>query len=178
MVVPEMVAPGGPSLNAWLIQWCQMRLKTNGSFGLDAVSMGVADEKDNLLCVTVFDNFRKGRNGQALNIECAIAADSPRWANRGTIRAILHYPFCQLKVQRMTLFVAESNARSFKLTQGLGFKVEGMIREALEGGENLHVLGMLREESRRWLGDLLGPKPDQESQPDIAQMPVSNMIAA
>lgn len=156
MVTPQMFAPGGPALNALMLEWCQMRLK-GGGFGRDAVSIGVADETNNLLCVAAFDNYRRGRDGQPLNIECSIAADSPRWAKRGTIRAILNYPFCTIGVQRLTIFVAASNARSYKLTQGLGFTLEGTIREALEDGEDLHVLGMLREESRRWLGDWLDP---------------------
>ncbi len=178
MVIPEMIAPGGPSLNAWLLQWCQLRLGTGGAFGIDAVSMGVADENNNLLCVAAFDNYRRSSSGQALNIECAIAAASPRWATRGTIRAILAYPFCALKVQRMTVFIAVSNVKSAKLVTGLGFKPEGTIRAALDNGEDMLVLGMLREESRRWLGDLLGPQVGIEMKPDLSRMTVSNTIAA
>lgn len=153
MVVPEMVAPGGPALNAFLLDWCRQRLGVYGNFRPDAVAIGVANDKNELLSVTAFDNLHKARSGQLLNIECSVASATPRWVTKGTVAAILHYPFCQLKVQRVTTFVAAGNARSLKFTVGLGFKVEGHIRQALENGEDLIVTGMVREEAKRWLGD-------------------------
>lgn len=147
-----MMEPGGPHLNAILLDWCSARIGT--TFQMGSVAIGVADGND-LLAVAAFDNYRKSASGLPLNIECSFAADSPRWAKRGMIRGILAYPFVQLKVQRVTTFIREDNERSIKFTYGLGFKQEGFMRDCTEGGAGVHVTGMLREESRRWLGDLL-----------------------
>lgn len=150
MVVPEMLSPGGPMLNAMLLEWCASRV-TNGSFRNDAVGIGIAKDND-LLAVAVFDNFHKGRSGQPLNIDCSIAAESPKWASRGTIRAILHYPFCQLKVPRVTAMVAENNMRSRRMLERLGFVTEGYVRHCLDNGESMLVTGILRAEASRWIG--------------------------
>lgn len=151
MVVPEMLAPGGPALNAYLLEWCAARLNDPPArFQAGSVGIGIADGS-HLLAVVAYDNFRKGRSGQPLNIECSIAADNPRWAARGIIRAILSYPFEQLRVPRVTAMVAEKNMRSRKMLERLGFVTEGRIRACLEGGEDMLITGMLREEANKWL---------------------------
>ena len=151
MVVPEMLSPGGPTLNALLLEWCASRLEQPTSrFAIGSVAMGIAQGND-LIAVAAYDNFRKGKNGEPLNIECAIASVSPKWASRGTIRAILHYPFCQLKVPRVTAMVAVGNVRSRRMLERLGFVTEGCVRCCLENGEDMLVTGMLREEAGRWL---------------------------
>lgn len=145
-----MLAPGGTHLNALLLEWCGARLGC--VFPSGAVAMGVAREND-LLAVVAFENYRKGSQGEPLNIECSIAADSPRWITKGTVRAILSYPFNQLRVQRVTAYVREDNTRSIKFLNGLGFIREGYIREALENKTGVYITGMLRDDAKRWLGD-------------------------
>lgn len=152
LVAPEILAPGGAHLNAMLLDWCASRLGQGCSFQMGSIAIGVADG-DDLLAVAAFDNFRRSPTGAALNIECSIAADSPRWAKRSTIRAILSYPFCQLGVQRVTAFVQERNVRSIKFLNGIGFVREGFIRSSVDDGTGIYITGMLREEAKRWLGD-------------------------
>lgn len=152
MVVPEMLMPGGPHLNADLLAWCAAHLSPGASFQVGSVAMGVARDNE-LLAVAAFDNFRRSPAGKPLSIECSIAAVSPRWMTKGTIRAILQYPFCQLGVQRLTALVQEKNERSVKMLNGLGFVREGYVRASVEDGSGIYVTGMLREEARRWLGD-------------------------
>lgn len=147
-----MLEAGGAHLNAILLDWCAARI--GGTFQVGSVAIGVARGND-LLAVAAFENYRKSNSGMPLSIECSIAADSPRWATKGTIRAILSYPFEQLQVQRVTAFVQERNERSRKFLAGIGFVCEGFIRGSVDDGTGIYVTGMLREESRRWLGDLL-----------------------
>src|SRR6267378_1398954 len=150
LVAPAILDPGGAHLNAMLLDWCASRLGHGCSFQMGSIAIGVADE-GNLLAVAAFDNFRRAPSGAALNIECSIAADSPRWITRSTVRAILSYPFCQLGVQRVTAFVQEKNKRSIKFLNGIGFVREGFIRSSVEDGSGIYITGMLREEARRWL---------------------------
>lgn len=150
-----MKTSAGVELNNYLLRWCSEKShSTRIGFKQGAVAIGVAKDGD-LLAVFAFDNYHSGRDGNPLNIECSLASISPRWVTRGILRAVFHYPFCQLKVQRVTTLIAASNARSVKFTVGLGFTIEGRVREALDGKEDLFVTGMIREESRRWLGSLL-----------------------
>lgn len=157
MVTPAILQPGGPWLNNFMLEWCAQRLGEGMGFPVGAVAIGVGDTDtpNDLLAVAVFDNFRRSRDGKPLSIECSIAAASPRWANKSTIRAILSYPFCQLNVQRVTAMVKKSNERSQKMLKRLGFVEEGFVRHALDNEEGIYVTGMLREESRKWLGSLL-----------------------
>lgn len=61
------------------------------------------------------------------------------------------YPFEQLKVRRVTSRTPADNPAALRFVQAIGFKQEGRVRQALAGGVDLIILGMLREECR-WLG--------------------------
>jgi RimJ/RimL family protein N-acetyltransferase len=56
----------------------------------------------------------------------------------------------QLGVQRVTGYVPASNAAALRFDRHLGFVEEGRLREALPGGEDVIVLGMLKRECRWW----------------------------
>lgn len=107
--------------------------------------IGLTDDVGNVKCVTVYHDFREN------SMEMTIAADTPRWATRGNIRAFLHYPFCQQGVGHVRAVVHVKNKRSRKLVEGLGFKLEGVLRNAAKDGKNLMLYGMVRKEADRWL---------------------------
>lgn len=146
---------GGLDVNAALIAWhIEKMAPIRCAFLAGAVAVGVMD-RDEIVSVTVFDNYRTDDDGTPCNVECGIASISSRWVNKSTVRGILSYPFCQLKVRRVTCLIGSKNTRSLKFCHGLGFQPEGWVRQARGPDEDLIVMGMLREESRRWLGDLL-----------------------
>jgi RimJ/RimL family protein N-acetyltransferase len=92
----------------------------------------------------VYHNFR------GHDIEVTVAFEDPRWALPGTLRALFAYPFETLRCARMTAVVARKNKRSRRLTEGLGFRLEGVARRAIDGKQDAMIYGMLREECR-WL---------------------------
>lgn len=148
-------AVGGLEINQSLIAWhIEKMAPLRCSFLPGAAAIGIMDG-DSLASVTVFDGYRTDPDGTPNNIECQIASVSPAWVNKSTVRAILSYPFCQMKVRRVTCLIGSKNTRSLKFCNGLGFKPEGWIRQGFGPEEDLIVMGMLREESRRWLGGLL-----------------------
>ncbi len=153
MVIPEMLTAGGTQLNANLLNWCAERLGFGSSFQSGSVAIGVARDNE-LLAVAAFDNYRTSPQGIPLSVECSIAAESPRWATKKTIAGILSYPFCHLRVQRVTAMVQEKNARSIKFLNGLGFVREGFVRAAVDDGSGIYITGMLRDEAKRWLGEI------------------------
>lgn len=84
------------------------------------------------------------------NAEIAMAATTPRWASRATIRKLLAYPFEQLNCQRITTVTATSNEAALKMNRQLGFQYEGAMRKAF-GDEDAIIMGLLKEEAERWL---------------------------
>lgn len=95
----------------------------------------------------VFNDFHR-RDG---NISMHVASDgSRRWLAREFLHCVFRYPFNQLRVKRITLFIDEANLDSLRFAHHLGFQIEGVLRRALPNNHNLVVAGMLREECR-WL---------------------------
>lgn len=103
--------------------------------------MCVGVERNGQLCAVIaWDGFRN------YSIEVSIAAVSPRWATRQTITTLLMYPFGQLKCQRVTSYVYKSNKKARKLNEGLGFKLEGKLRDAGKNNEPMLVFGLTRRD--------------------------------
>jgi hypothetical protein len=88
--------------------------------------------------------------------ELTFASDTPTWATRTSIRAMLAYPFEQLGVRRITTVIAESNARAIRVNEHLGFKLEGRCRFGC-GHEDALIFGLLREETPDWMGFTSAP---------------------
>ena len=85
------------------------------------------------------------------SVQFSMAATSPAWASRTTIRALLDYPFRQLGVGRLTTLTRCTNTRALRLNSGLGFVREGVIRQGF-GDEDMIVVGLLRNDAERWSG--------------------------
>jgi RimJ/RimL family protein N-acetyltransferase len=125
-----------------LLRWAKDRMPLLNIEG-SAAGIGV-EEKGVLLAVAVFDRYR------GHDIEISFAADSPRWARRGVIRGIFHYPFVQLGCVRLTTITAENNTRARRLDEGLGFVLEGIHPNGLAPGVTAVSYGMQRSKCK-WL---------------------------
>jgi RimJ/RimL family protein N-acetyltransferase len=87
-------------------------------------------------------------NYQGFDISANIAFDSSNWAYPATLRTLFGYPFNQLQVARMTAVIAESNKRSRRICEGLGFKLEGVHPRGADGNEAALSFGLMREACR------------------------------
>lgn len=125
-----------------LLAWAKKRMPLLNIEG-SAAAIGVEDGE--IIAVAVFDRYR------GHDIEISFAADSPRWARRGVIRGIFHYPFVQLGCVRLTTITAENNTRARRLDEGLGFVLEGIHPNGLAPGVTAVSYGMQRSECK-WLG--------------------------
>jgi hypothetical protein len=133
-----------------MADWCASRLNEPlEAFGFNRTGrplfecMGFA--RDNkLLCVVVL--YHKTTNG----VFCSFAADSPRWASKENVAAWGHWIFNQMGLDRVTATIKKSNKRSRKFVEGVGFRVEGKLRKAVNG-EDMIVYGLLKEEHDTWL---------------------------
>lgn len=96
-----------------------------------------------ILAAVVYESFDR------VSITCHIAGvHGSRWMTKQYLWTIFNYPFEQLKVARINVCVADSNAASKALVEHMGFQKEGQIRKGAPDGGDLIVYGMLREECR------------------------------
>lgn len=104
------------------------------------------EEDGKLIAGVVFNQYT------GPGIMAHVAADpTKRWMNRDFLYRAFAYPFIQLECRRVTGLVRVDNLPAQKFDEHLGFKREGVLRQACDDGSDLIVYGMLREECR-WLG--------------------------
>lgn len=109
--------------------------------------MGFATRSGELLAVAFFNNYRHNDK----DIEFSIVAATPRWATPGNIRAILHYAFVQLGVQRLTAHTAKSNKHVRRLMERVGARLEGVHPKGHLGKSTRLSYCLHREDAGRWL---------------------------
>lgn len=127
-----------------LAKWAAARIPHVSTFGA-CKAIGVAtgeSEDDKLLAVIVYNHYDAGYGVCEVNI----AADNPRWATRGTIRALLSVPFQQFGCRKVYGTVPIDSARACKLIAGLGFRREAVLRSHFAKGRHAAVFGMLSNE--------------------------------
>ena len=132
------------------LSWAKEKLAISGPVGL-CRAMSATDDSGELVFVVVLSNFT------AQNCDMHTAAiDGSSW---GTPKAIVQmfndlfaYAFYRLGVKRVTGLLRKSNERAMKFDLHLGFKLEGVMREAFPDGEDLHVYGFLKHEyeAHKW----------------------------
>lgn len=80
------------------------------------------------------------------SINLSLASDTPRAANKTVFKAMLGYPFKQLGCKRVNALIRKGNKRSRRLAEGLGFKLEGVLRKSAPDGKDLCIYGLLDTE--------------------------------
>lgn len=108
------------------------------------MAIGLVSEKE-ILAVVIYNDFYE--TGCAIHIA---AVPGKRWMTREFLFAAFDYPFNQLKLKRLTGYVASRNTEALKLDEHLGFKREGYLRQMLPD-DDVIVMGMLKSECK-WLG--------------------------
>jgi len=90
-------------------------------------------EKDGALVAgIVYDNF----NGK--NIFAHIAAvPNKRWLTKAFLRYMCHYPFNELKVNRVTGMIPSTNKASIRFVEKLGAELETTLKDAHPKGDLL-----------------------------------------
>lgn len=133
-----------------MAEWAGKRLgEPLEAFGFDRRGfplfqcLGFARE-NKLLCVVIA--YHRSQD----NIFMAFASDSPRWASKENFAAIGAWAFGQLGVKRITAAVKKNNKRARKFDEGMGFVVEGKIRQA-HNGMDIMIYGLLKDEHEQWL---------------------------
>lgn len=95
-----------------------------------------------LIAGVIWHNYR------GHDIEATIASDTPNWAFPATLRRLFAFPFVQLGVVRVTSIVSRKNKPSRRFCEGLGFRLEGVCRQGMDGKIDAMIYGCLRDECR------------------------------
>jgi len=106
----------------------------------------IGTERDGkLLGAVVYHDYRPHFS----SIQMSCAAVDRRWLSRAALEIFFHYPFVQLRCERVTAIVARKNKPSRSLVEGVGFCHEGVVRKGF-GTDDAMIYGMLKNECR-WL---------------------------
>lgn len=115
------------------------RIGMNGAFG-SCSTIGV-EQDDELIAGAVYEQY----NGR--NVFMHVAGIGRTWMNREILWFSFYYPFEQLKANRITLVIDDSNKDSINLARHLGFTLETKLHDAGRSGDLL-IYRMLKEECR------------------------------
>lgn len=80
-----------------------------------------------------------------------IYSEDKRWCKRAVVKYVFSVVFGLMDCRRANVFVSKDNHKSLKLALGLGFKIEGLLRQYRENGADCYILGMLKTECK-WYG--------------------------
>lgn len=124
--------------NALYAQWLAERIPHFQPSGVKTLALWHGDK---IAAVVGFCNPHWNR------VEMCWACDIPRAVTRGAILTMLGGAFLPPQSRIGISATAEKhNKRARKFMAGLGFKEEGVIRQATPEGRNLIIYGLLRED--------------------------------
>jgi len=85
-----------------------------------------------------------------VDVWLTIYSTNKRWCTRAVVKYVFNVVFTLMNCRRANVFISKDNHKSLNLAQGLGFKIEGLLRQYRENGADCYVLGMLKTECK-WL---------------------------
>lgn len=131
------------------IEWVKKRIGIDGPVGF-CRALSAVDSDGNFTLVIVMSSFTKR------NVDVHVATQDhgqglvPK-EGISMFNQVFNYIFDELKAVRVTGLVKASNKLSSRFVEHLGFKLEGIMREAFED-DDLCVYGFLKKdfEKHRW----------------------------
>jgi RimJ/RimL family protein N-acetyltransferase len=104
-------------------------------------AIGLLNSNDELIAGVVFDGY------QHPNILMHIAAER---LSKNFMDAIVRYPFEQLQCKRITGTILKSNKKSRRFANHMGFKLEGILRDAHKNGD-VCIYGLMKKDAKKWM---------------------------
>lgn len=124
-------------------QWALEQIGYPDTWGERYQAIGLLDREE-IVAAAIYTDF-------APDITITMHVAGTRfWASPAFGKACFRYAFIQCGVRRITAYAAEKNVKCQRFIEHLGFRHEGLMRDALPGDHAL-VYGMLKEEAHRWL---------------------------
>lgn len=135
-------------------RWVAQHIPDVGNKGFGpCMAIGVAT--DRLIAGMVYHDMQEMmRDGSPFRtIQLSMAAETPIWARRDVIKALLHYPFEQLGVWLVWTATAIDNARALKVNEHIGFVREAVLADRFGPKKHAVICRMKRADYvRLWCG--------------------------
>lgn len=148
---PGLPLVHGPHLTDELAAWAARRIPHVGEGGFGPCwAVGVARGGE-LAAVVVLHDFQPGCG----TVQLSCAADTPRWASKQVVGAILGAAFSGklgAPVRRVWTATPSTNERAIRFNRGIGFVREAVLREHFATKVHAVVCGMMRREWERRYG--------------------------
>jgi RimJ/RimL family protein N-acetyltransferase len=128
----------------WISQWVMARTGDDFPMGCQA-ALGAVDENDSIVAGVIYDHY----TGPCVTATIAV---EHKHLPRQLIRAMFAYPFIQMMVEKVIVYINSANEASFNLAQRLGFVTEATVKNVYEDGDML-VLSLYKRDCI-WLKEL------------------------
>lgn len=122
-------------------EWVARHIPHMTEFGPSS-AIGVIDEDGRPMAGVVFHDYQPTYG----TIQLSAAAETPRWATKNVIGAILGYPFRQLRVHKVWTATQHTNERALRFNNGIGFVKEGTLRDHFGIGSHAVICRMLSKD--------------------------------
>lgn len=126
--------------SAQLIDWASDRLGIQFFADARAIGWGAYPE---IRAAAIYERW--SGNDCVVHL---VSDEKPGWLTRNFIAAGFYFPFVMGGLQRVTGLVPAANARARRLNLHFGYREEGCLRRGAENGDDIIIMGMLREECR------------------------------
>jgi len=128
-------------------QWVIDRIPHVSDFG-PCYSIGILSN-DKFIAGVTYHDYQKAFG----TVQLSMAADSPLWAKRDTIHALLNYPFNMLECYRVFTLTPIDNTKAIAVNKSIGFLHECIAHSGF--GKNRHAVSMrlLKPEYLRIYGE-------------------------
>lgn len=138
--------------DAALAKWVAERIPNVGQAGFGLyTAIGIASDNGpnaKLYGAIVYHDYQP----HLRTCQISMAAVSPRWATRGTIRALLSVPFLQYNCYKVWVSIPHTNKRAIKVNAGIGMKMDAGLRHQYGPGSHASILSItLPEFEKLWL---------------------------
>lgn len=151
---------------AWVFKQLKIKPYPDGMYR----AIGIINSHGKLIGGCIWHNYHEDNWGKPLMIEVTLATIDKRWATRHNLRELFQYPFLQIGVKRVQATCARKAKRVRSTLSRLGFKFEGVVREAHPlGGDAAHY-SILKPECK-WINSgqkftfaTSGTRPNNNSQ--------------
>lgn len=129
--------------------WVAGQFNVEPSYLEPCTAIGVVKEW-RIVAGVVYNNYKEDAFGAPLSIEMTIASVDKTWFTRQNIGAFFRYPFIQLNLKRIWTQCSAEDEGVKLFNQRLGFKQEGINRNAWAFGGDSVCFGLIKEECK-WL---------------------------
>lgn len=130
-------------------QWVAERIPHVGEGGFGPCAALAVVGRDKVLAGVVYHDYQPDHG----TIQLSMAADSPMWAKRSNIKALLSYPFEQLGVFKVWTATPIDNTRAIVVNEHIGLKREATLAHHFGHKRHAVICRMLRPEYTRLYGD-------------------------